>query len=618
MEVLLVAACGLVVHQHYKTKQYETIQSDTEEEIIEQPVGVSKKLVNPVTNSMDNLNKIEPSPTPLGIRVLKTHETTEPKHDEQRYNEQFKHADDPAANIQEKPWMRMNNMPYKPKEEGLNENPTPQDILGMGMTKKVKSMEKTFAMKTVPVTSEKQYDRPVEQISVGNGSATGFHYGKGKRHVPTLFSQQPSIITEEGVRGHSATGGKQHVAGLYETITQRSSLNHESIGPAVAIGVPHAAAVIPSMEITASHSETYRNVNDGKSAKGPVSNLKYIQPNSFAPSHDENIQTLGNSLVTRGSYFGTGASDERETNIHVPLNMEPTVRFDDHIIPNFTIGKHDDTVQEVDLKNPLVTELKNNTLGSNKNKKAPIVGTTVHKNSSISTQSTMLGASSRGLSFKAGNADQDGVKLYDKRSEMDKLVSDKASGISSAHVVSAMKSNESQFRTTLNLSETTPTPLIRGSGGRQGEKLNGIQMEKDTSLSEMISSGARTGISHHAKPVDTKSMNKFNSKQDNIGVNTNRDNMLAPVSKDLPSFLAKKPTGSLNASNMSVSLKKDTDVGLIQLQKKYSSSTINKMGKTETKERKLGDLLNSRLGNSKAVKNLLKNPYSKPAAPRMM
>ena len=625
MEVLLLSACGLVAHHHYRMKnstpspqKLVTKEATPTENVVEEPVGVSRRLNPTVTTEIDTLGNMEPAHAPLGIRVLKTHNTTDPSYDEQRYNEQFQHADDPNARL-EAPWTRLINAPYKAKQERLNSEPEPQEFLGITTNSKVKEMESEFARKTVPVTSEKQHDRPVEQISTGNGKAQGFHIGSGREHDRYVFNDQPTIESEGGPRGHSATGGKQHVAGLYETITQRSTFNHESVGPPVAVGVPQAGSIIPSMEITPAHSESWNlHKNNGKNSRAPVSSLTYAPQDAIRTAHDENIQVLENSLVTRGSHFGTGAETERETNIHVPLNRDPTVRFDERVAPNFKIGKQSDSKdQEIALRNPIVTDLSNNSLGANKNKKSPFVGSTVHKNTQISTQTAMLGASSRGLSLQAAKIEPDSIRFTEGRTGMDKRMSEKTSGMAPSSRVQSLTSNDSMFRTTNNLSEVTPTPFIRGSGGKFGQKLNGVQVEKDTSLSEMISSGTRSGRNNNSKPVNTRAVNEFNSKQDGIGANTNRDNMLAPVSKTLPGFLAKRPTGSVNASNMAVSLKREENLGELQLQKKPSSKTISKVDKTSTRSRKLGDLVNNRLGNSNAVKNLLKNPYSKPAAPRV-
>lgn len=109
--------------------------------------------------------------------------------------------------------MRMANAPYKPKEERVSEIPGPQDVFGRNMNSRVKQMESDFAASTVPVTSEKQFDRPVEQISTGNGSAIGFHIGAGRRYHNVLLNGQPTIESDGGPRGAFSGASGSHVKG---------------------------------------------------------------------------------------------------------------------------------------------------------------------------------------------------------------------------------------------------------------------------------------------------------------------------------------------------------------------------------------------------------------------
>lgn len=622
MEFILLSACGLVANHYRNVRKYSSDES-TFDEVDTTPLlgqGSSASINVPLAKTDIGLQKNTPAPIPLGVRTLKTDESVTPGYDQERYDSQF-YPEDPNPQITNKPWMLIQNAPYKPKEEVVREEPTPQDIMGKNMYKKMSRMEQDFAKNTVVSTSEKQFDRPVEQIATGNGSNIGFHIGGAQRHHKYILNDQPTIEAEGGPRGAFSGGGKSDVKGEYRTITQRASLNHESVGPAVAVGVPQSFAPTPSFEITASHMEAWKlDDHSLANSKAPVSRMAPISNNSVGVSHDENLQVLDTSLSRGGERFATGASRNRDVQLHVPKNNDS---LENRVMPNFKIGKASDKKdQEIRIKNAFAPEMSQNVSALKKNQKAPVSGDNHFKNSEIDTSVVSGGTSSRGLSLQAINTPSDAFRSTNKKEIMGEAVTSTREGAGTYHRVSGLKSGESQFRTTNNLSETVSTPLIRGGGGQHGTAVQPVHMDVDTSLSEVGSFYSRSGVNYHKKPTSILSNTEFNDKKDHITSGTHREPMLPSKNKNLPNGLSQNPTGSITASNMSVSLKKENGVDMIKgHQKSTLKSALSKTNRSSTdgttKNRRMGEMLNTRLGTSSSVKKLLNNPYSSPAASRL-
>lgn len=627
MEFILLSTCGLVANHYLNVRSHEpSVETETEfyEPDVEVEVDHGALGTAPVYHHVEKIGvkEVSPVPAPLGVRTLKTHEAVTPGYDQQRFDEQF-YPQDPNPPILSKGWMSIENAPYRPKEEIVNEEPTPEDIRGTQMRKKAFQMEQDFAKKTVPVTSEKQHDRPVEQIATGNGSNIGFHIGGAQRYHKYILNDQPTIEAEGGPRGAFSGGGKSDYLGEYKTTTQRASMNHESVGPPVAIGVPQSHAPLPSFEITASHMESWKlDDHSMKNSRAPISRMAAISKDSVDTAHDENLQVLQTSLARGGERFATGASGNRETLVHVPKNNDFHTGFDDRVVPNFKIGKASDkTDQEIRIKNAFAPEMSQNVSALMKNRKAPVSGDTVFKSSDVDTSAVSVGTSSRGLSLQAVKTPLDAFRTTDKKEKMGEAVSSLREGAAPTHLVSGMKSGDSLFRTTNSLSETVSTPFIRGGGGKQAPVVQPVHADTDTSLSEVGSFYGRAGANSHAKPVNTVSVTEFNDKKDEITNGSERKAFLASRDRSLPVGLSQNPTGSVIASGMNVSLKKENGVDMIQGHQKSISKTLSSKNVRSdtgmTKNRRIGDMLNSRLGSSNAVKKLLKNPYASPAASRM-
>lgn len=647
MEILIVAACGLVANQYMELKstpgsvsRSEPNEQETSHDFEQDTVGAvapqnnKSSVPTSVSTSVPrNIPISSPAPIPLGVRTLKTDNIGDVGYDDARYNEQYLHPQDPNPNVSEKPWMRMANAPYKPKEEIVSDVPGPQDMFGRNMNSRVKKIEADFAASTVPVTSEKQFDRPVEQISTGNGSAIGFHIGAGRRYHKFILNDQETIESDGGPRGAFSGASGQHVKGDYRTVTQRSSLNHESVGPPMAVGVPHLSAPAPSFEIKPAHMEEY-TLDDhmSKGMRAPVQASASTENVKFKGAHDENLEVLHTSLVTGGERFATGASGYRETKLHVPLNNDPVATYDQRVVPNFKIAKASDyQEQQITARQMMIPEMPQNVSALRKDGKPPVLGSTTHKNSSLvlETEGIKCGSGLRGLSSLPTKVQSDSFRAA---ADSKVVMADKAAlvsvGASASHAVgsSFSSSPSSLFRTTQSMSETVGTPFIRGAGSKRASNLEAIHESTDTHLSEMESSGILHGLnkvstatsSTATRPSSSKPQTQKQERGD-VFKKSERDPVLVS-----PGILGSNRTGAANldvGGMLSQRGLNDDDVNVMRVGTtnnviKVSSNRNKQAGSSSTKNRKLGDVINARMGSSPALKKLLKNPYSLPAASR--
>lgn len=656
MELLVLSACGLVANQYMRLRDKSLIVAtkggvDGEEEEREeeeekenlgneevhdhhqqqqqqkQPVGVTPGPRHQLASSSS------PAPIPLGVRTLKTDDTGNVGYDDARYNEQYSHPQDPNPNVSVKPWMRMVNAPYKPKEEIVSEIPGPQDVFGRNMNSRVKKMEADFAASTVPVTSEKQFDRPVEQIATGNGSAVGFHIGAGRRYHKFILNDQPTIESEGGPRGAFSGASGSHVKGDYRTVTQRSSLKHESTGPPMAVGVPQSSAPVPSFEITPSYLETYR-LDDhlAKGSKAPVQASASADDVVVRGAHDENFDVLHTSLVTGGERFATGASGYRDAKIHVPLNNDPLQTYDQRVVPNFKIAKVSDYQdQQVTARQMMIPEMSQNVSALRKDRKPPVSASTTNKNSSlvIDTGGVQSGAAVRGSTSLPVKVDTCSFLAPADRNvvvaEKTALVS---TGASAAHTVgssNSASSSSSLFRTTQSMSELVGTPFIRGAGSKRASELEAIHEATDTRLSELESSNIRQGLNKFASSVAATASASASSSTNKSQQTQKRGDVFKKSERDpilvTPGMLGTNRVGAANRDVGGMISRRglgddDGNVNVMRMGKTNNvrASPAKTSAMRSTKDRKLGDVLNARLGSSVAVKKLLKNPYSLPAA----
>jgi len=567
---------------------------------------------------------------------LKTDNTGNIGYDDARYNEQYSHPQDPNPNVSAKPWMRMVNAPYKPKEEIVSEIPGPQDVFGRNMNSRVKKMEADFASSTVPVTSEKQFDRPVEQIATGNGSAVGFHIGAGKRYHRFLLNDQPTIESNGGPRGAFSGASGSHVKGDYRTVTQRSSLKHESTGPPLAVGVPQSSAPTPSFEITPSHLETYM-LDDhlAKGTRAPVQASASIDNVTVTGAHDENLDVLHTSLVTGGERFATGASGYRDAKIHVPLNNDPLRTYDQRVVPNFKIAKASDYQdQQVTARQMMIPEMSQNVSALRKDSKPPVLASTTNKSCSLllDTDDVKHGAAVRGSTGLPVKFDP---TTFHAPADRNVVIAEKtglvSKGASAAHTVgssNSASSSSSLFRTTQSMSELVGTPYIRGAGGKRASDLEAIHEATDTRLSELESSNIRQGLNKFASSVAatasasasaSSSSSQQSQKRGDIFKKSERDPILVA-----PGMLGTNRVGAANRHVAGMISRRglgddDGNVNVMRMGKTNNvrAPPAKTSAMRSTKDKKLGDVLNARLGSSLAIKKLLNNPYSLPAASRL-
>lgn len=641
MEILILSACGLVVNQYMRTKFTSVLsnkpafEEDLNEEIKQQqiqqqqqqPVGAVAETIS--APGLHRYRMSSPAPIPVGVRTLKTDNTGDITYDDARYEEQYGHPQDPNPSVIEKPWMRMANAPYKPKEEIVSDIPGPQDVFGRSMNSRVKQIESDFATSTVPVTSEKQFDRPVEQIATGNGSAIGFHIGAGKRYHKFILNDQPTIESDGGPRGAFSGASGSHVKGDYRTVTQRSSMNHESVGPPMAVGVPQSSAPVPSFEITASHLETYK-LDDhlAKSSRAPVQASASTDNVSFRGAHDEKLEVLHTSLVTGGERFATGASGNRDAKIHVPLNNDPVATYDQRVVPNFKIAKASDyQEQQVMARQMMIPEMSQNVSALRKDRKPPVSGSTTNKRISfaLKTDGVKSGAAVRGPSLLPVKNEAGSFCVpADRKGAVAEKVALASVGASASHTVGSSTTSSSLFRTTQSMSELVGTPFIRGAGTKHAN-LEPLHEATDTHLCEMERSGILKGLNKVSTSNAHSSLSEEKSQQTqergDIFKKTERDPVLvAPVGT--------KRTGAANLDVGGMISRRgleddDESVSVIRLGKnkgvKFSldKKPASVPNKNVTKNRKLAGVLNSRMGSSSALKKLLKNPYSLPAASRL-
>ncbi len=684
MELLVLSACGLVANQYMRLKGKSTVSQAPEEsksvqqfphqqyeqqqhqqyEQQQQPQQYEQqqqhqqyeqqtalRLIGAPTAPTAPTNATRPSaaPIPLGVRTLKTDNTGDVGDDDARFSEQFSHPQDPNPSVSAKPWMRMANAPYKPKEEIVSEIPGPQDVFGRNMNTRIKKMESDFASSTVPVTSEKQFDRPVEQIATGNGSAVGFHIGAGRRYHKFILNDQPTIESEGGPRGAFAGASGQHVKGDYRTVTQRASMtNHESFGPPVAVGVPQSSTPVPSFEISPSHLEGYRlDDHMAKGVRAPVQASASIDNVAFRGAHDERFDVLHTSLVTGGERFATGASGYRDAKIHVPLNNDPVATYDQRVVPNFKIAKASDYQdQQVTARQMMIPEMSQNVSALRKDSKPPVSATIANKKSSsvIDTGTVQSGAGARNSTGLHVTFDP---ASFTTPAERNVVVAEKtalvSTGASAAHSVGSSNSapsSSSLFRTTQSMSELVGTPFIPGAGTKRASGLEAMHEATDTRLSEMESSGIRQGLNKFASSVAataTASASSSSSEQTRERGDVFKKSERAPILVT-PGMLG---TNRVGAANLDVhgmisrrGLGDDVDVNVMNSllppppsssyspsrhnpRKTHKPSSRSKEKSKTTRDRKLGDVLNARLGSSPAMKKLLKNPYSLPAASRL-
>lgn len=392
----------------------------------------------------------------------------------------------------------MANAPSKPKEEIMSEIPGPQDLFGRTMISRVKQMESDFAASTVPITSEKQFGRPVQHIFTGNESGVGFHIGSGKTFHIFILNDQPTIESDGGPRGAFSGASGSHMKRDYRTGTQRSSLNHNTVGPPVAVGLPQFSAPVPFFEITGVSPPKLQGGRPlGEEQQGSGAGLGIVDTVSFNGAHDETLEVLHTSVVTGVERLATGASGTRGTKIHVPLNNDAVATYGQRVVPNFKIAKASDYHgQHVMARQMMIPEMSQNLSALRKDRKPPISGSTTNKSTRFALKTCRIksGAAVRGPSILPVKNKADAFRVPADRKE---VVAEKAARVArgdlTSHAVGGSAASPSTFRTTQSVSELVRTPSIRSAGTKHARNLKQLHEDADTHLSEMEQSDILRG-----------------------------------------------------------------------------------------------------------------------------
>jgi len=173
------------------------------------------------------------------------------------------------------------------------------------------------------------------------------------------------------------------------------------------------------------------------------------------------------------------------------------------------------------------------------------------------------------------------------------------------------------------------TPFIRGAGTKHASNLEPLHEDTDTHVSEMEQSGILRGSNRVSTTTAHSSV-----PQEKLGSTQERGDIFKKTERDAV-LVAPGPLGSnrTGAANLHVDgmisrrgledEEEEEEVNVMRSGKinrvRFSGDNKQTAGvrKDVTKNRKLGDVLNGRMRSSSALKKLLNNPYSLPAASRL-
>ena len=245
-------------------------------------------------------------------------ESTNPYFSEQFFPQDTKNI---APSVTSKPWMRATENAYnKPREETVADFPTKADRddangIGLSIPKKVREFEMQQAARTVPVSSEKQHELPVEALNfTGGGERRGFH--PVNRYHKFLLSDNELIDAPEAPRGNFAGGaGKSSKTSNVDNTKGELDVYHT--------GVPtssffHVDGPEPSFQLEPSNAESWELVDHIMvGQRGPVDKTSNGIAHSFNVAHDETLDTFetkANSNLAKSVRGLNNAKDlERET-----------------------------------------------------------------------------------------------------------------------------------------------------------------------------------------------------------------------------------------------------------------------------------------------------------------
>lgn len=258
----------------------------------------------------------------------------------------------------------------------------------------------------------------------------------------------------------------------------------------------------------------------------------------------------------------------------------------------------------------------------------------------IHTEDVKSGAGGRASTSQPVKVEADSFKVpADRKVSVGEKAVLVSTGASASHAVgssNSASSSSSLFRTTQSVSEMVGTPFIRGAGSKHASNLEPLHEATDTHLSELESSGILKGLNKVSTAITSAASPSTSSDSlPKIDQTRERGDVFKKSERD-PVLVAPGSTGTnrVGAANM------DRD-GLISSRREFHGDDVSdgvgvlragnmirrrpearaggsgSSATATTKTRRLADVLNARLGSSSAMKKLLQNPYSLPAASRL-
>lgn len=274
--LLVLIATGLVAHKYMVRKNSQSSEFDT-------PDVLSPDVMSPDMNLGHARTRISDAK----LEMPKTRER-----DEKTFQEKF-FPQDTRATVTQKPWMRAveNSSKIPPRTERESSFPTKEDredIHKTDVRSKVRDFKNQQVSRTIPRSSEKQFETPVEPLATQNEGGGGL---RGQRQLQRyhrfVFNDQPSLETESGPKGSfiNKSTSKSHLDNT------KGELNVSHSGAPVAasfkVGKPDA-----SFELEGSNAEAwFIDKHVSASSRAPVDKSTKLLP-SFSVSHDEIIETF--------------------------------------------------------------------------------------------------------------------------------------------------------------------------------------------------------------------------------------------------------------------------------------------------------------------------------------
>lgn len=178
------------------------------------------------------------------------------------FSEQFFPQDtkNTGHSVTKKPWMRAIENAYNvPRSEKVAEFPTIKDrddVHNTSIPDTIRAFENLHTNVTVPRSSEKQFEYPVEPIQTQNEGGGGLRgHRQMQRYHRFNLSDNPLLEMNEGPRGNFAGGaGKSGMGSSLENDKKELTINYTGIpvAPSFKVGGPEK-----SFELEASNAEGY-------------------------------------------------------------------------------------------------------------------------------------------------------------------------------------------------------------------------------------------------------------------------------------------------------------------------------------------------------------------------